>query len=292
MIAKNAKWLCIMKIKHKAKIDSDTRGPLLEYLAAQTSLSKIKIKKAIGAGGCWIARAHVKNAKLTRLRKIKYELAPGDRLEFYFDDNALSYDGPPPVPLHQKKDWALWYKPVNMLSGASRYGQVCAIDYLIKQITGKDTVNVINRLDREASGILAVGYTRKGTAQINALWRGSDVEKIYQLEVLGTVVQPHGEITFPIQGKVARTEYTVEKHRTDESGRESTLVEARIRTGRLHQIRQHFAKFGHPVLGDPRYGKSNGHVNGLQLVSTEVHLKCPFSKKQIDTILPATLRLW
>ena len=281
-----------MKLQHRVKIDNDSRGPLVEYLAAETSLSKLKIKKAIGAGGCWIQRSHLKNGKLTRLRKLKYELTPGDTLEFYFDDNALSYNGPPPVPLYQKKDWALWYKPVNVLSGASRYGQVCAIDYMIKQITGIETVNVINRLDREASGIIAVGYTRRGTSQISELWRGSDVEKVYQLEVLGHMTQQQGEITFPVQGKSARTEYRVSKQRDDDTGRVSTLVEAKIRTGRLHQIRRHFAQIEHPVLGDPRYGKNNHHPDGLQLVSSEVHLKCPFSKKQIDLVLPAELRLW
>ena len=265
---------------------------MLDHLAEKTSLSKIKIKKAIGAGGCWIARPHLKKGKLLRLRKIKYELKTGDRLEFYFDENALAYDGPAPIPLFQKKDWALWYKPVNVLSGPSKYGEVCAIDYMVRQLTGKDTVHVINRLDREASGIVALAYSRKGAARLSELWQGTEVEKVYQLEVLGHVEDQTGEITFPIQGREARTEYTLDAYRTDDLGRDCSRITARIRTGRFHQIRQHFSKLGHPVLGDPKYGRGNHHPDGLRLVSTEVHLVCPFSKKQIDMVLPEALRLW
>ena len=281
-----------MKLQHKATIDKNSEGSMLDYLADKTALSKIKIKKAIGAGGCWISRPHLKRGKLLRLRKIKYELKAGDRLEFYFDDNALVYGGPAPVPLHQKRDWALWYKPVNVLSGASRYGEVCAIDYLIKEMTGNETVHVINRLDREASGIVAVAYSKRGAARLSELWQGTSVEKVYQLKVRGHVAQASGDITFPVLGKEARTEYTVDTHYIDELNRDCSQITARIRTGRFHQIRQHFSKLGHPVLGDPKYGEDNHHPDGLQLVSSEVHFVCPFSKKNIDMVLPAAYRLW
>ncbi|MBN2529329.1 MAG: hypothetical protein JXR76_23275 [Deltaproteobacteria bacterium] len=281
-----------MKLQHKATIDDASAGPLVDYLARETSLSKLKVKKAIGAGGCWIRRKHVQKGKLLRVRKLKYVLAKGDVLEFYFDENALAYQGAPPVPLHERKDWALWYKPVNLLSGASRYGEVCAIDYQVKQISDHLAVHVINRLDREASGIVALAYTREGAAKLSELWRGNDVEKVYQLETLGHISTTTGKITYPIQGKDACTEFEVMEYRTDSKGRSTTRVTARIRTGRFHQIRQHFLKMGHPVLGDPKYGTDNAHPGGLQLVSTEVHLKCPFSKKQIDVVLPQELRLW
>lgn len=281
-----------MKLQHRVTIDDSTAAPLVDYLASQTDLSKIKIKKAISAGGCWIARPHLKKGKLLRSRKIKYVLKAGDRLEFYFDDNALSYEGPLPEPLFQKKDYGLWYKPVNVLSGASRYGEICAIDYLVRQITGKEMVHVVNRLDREASGIVVLGYSRRGAARLSELWQGNDVEKVYQLEVLGELTLPKGVIDTPVGGKMAQTEYEVIEHRTDETQRHTTRVTARIRTGRFHQIRQHFAEMNHPVLGDPKYGEGNSHPGGLQLVSTEVHFVCPFSKKQIDMVLPKELRLW
>ena len=50
-------------------------------------------------------------------------------------------------------------------------------------------------------------------------------------------------------------------------------------SGRKHQIRRHFDLIGHPVVGDPRYGKDNKNRAGLQLVATGLEFKCPFSKR-------------
>jgi 23S rRNA pseudouridine1911/1915/1917 synthase len=58
-------------------------------------------------------------------------------------------------------------------------------------------------------------------------------------------------------GRPARTRYTVQ----EELG-PYTLVEAQLETGRTHQIRVHLAYAGHPVLGDPQYGRQAG-VLGL-----------------------------
>ena len=59
--------------------------------------------------------------------------------------------------------------------------------------------------------------------------------------------------------------------------RADTLVEARLETGRTHQIRAHFAAIGHPVAGDPRYGHAGRH--GLErqfLHSARLRLRHPF----------------
>lgn len=277
-----------MKIKHKVTVDEQSQGPLVDYLAQVTSLSKIKIKKAVGAGGCWLGRAHLKSAKLSRMRKVKYELSIGDRLEFYYDENALSYDGEAPFALYERRDYGLWYKPVNVLSQSSRYGDVCSMDRLVMGVSGQAALWIVNRLDREASGIMAIAYTKKAAAKLSERWQGSDVEKSYQLQVKGEVEPKCGEVTFPIDSKAALTEYEV-IGRNDYG---DSLVEAKIRTGRFHQIRRHFSKMGHPIMGDPRYGKGNAHPKGLQLVCTEVKFTCPFSKKEVHVRVPNEKCLW
>ena len=64
-------------------------------------------------------------------------------------------------------------------------------------------------------------------------------------------------------GREAHTHYTVL-----EELKGATLIEARLTTGRTHQIRVHMASLGHPVLGDPVYGpkKSPYPVEGGQLL--------------------------
>jgi 23S rRNA pseudouridine1911/1915/1917 synthase len=76
----------------------------------------------------------------------------------------------------------------------------------------------------------------------------------------------------------ARTHFTVEEVLPDD-----TLVEARLETGRTHQIRAHFAAIGHPVVGDPRYGHAGRH--GLErqfLHSWRLGLEHPFSGEELS----------
>lgn len=54
-----------------------------------------------------------------------------------------------------------------------------------------------------------------------------------------------------------------------------------IETGRLHQIRRHFEMIGHPVIGDPRYGKGNKNNEGLRLKCVEIAFHCPIHNTQI-----------
>jgi tRNA pseudouridine32 synthase/23S rRNA pseudouridine746 synthase len=51
-------------------------------------------------------------------------------------------------------------------------------------------------------------------------------------------------------------------------------------SGRKHQIRRHFDMIGHPVMGDPRYGKGNKNAEGLQLLATSLKFKCPFTHEK------------
>jgi 23S rRNA pseudouridine1911/1915/1917 synthase len=71
-----------------------------------------------------------------------------------------------------------------------------------------------------------------------------------------------------------------------------TLVEARLETGRTHQIRVHFAAIGHPVAGDPRYGNAGRH--GLErqfLHSARLGFTHPFTGERVEAVseLPADL---
>jgi tRNA pseudouridine32 synthase / 23S rRNA pseudouridine746 synthase len=62
-----------------------------------------------------------------------------------------------------------------------------------------------------------------------------------------------GIINEPLDSKPALTKYTTPSHDPD-AYTSKLLLE--IETGRLHQIRRHLASIGHPVMGDPRYGKA------------------------------------
>jgi 23S rRNA pseudouridine1911/1915/1917 synthase len=62
-----------------------------------------------------------------------------------------------------------------------------------------------------------------------------------------------------------------------------TLVEARLETGRTHQIRAHFAAIGHPVAGDPRYGHAGRHGLDRQFLhSSRLGFAHPFTDERLE----------
>jgi tRNA pseudouridine32 synthase/23S rRNA pseudouridine746 synthase len=276
-----------MKASFKYVVPPKYSGFIVDYLAVNTGLSKVKIKKCISAGGMWVGKTGKNALKLRRFKKLKHKLSGNEIIELYFDENAFYKIEEYPFILHETSDYGLWYKPVNILSQGSRYGDITSMEYLVKKIKNRE-VHVVNRLDREASGIMAVAYSSRAAAELGELWRGKGVEKLYQTMVLGVPEPASGIVDKKIEGKAALTEYRTVAQASDTA----SFVEAKIRTGRRHQIRLHLAAAGCPVMGDPRYGKNNSFKGGLQLVAVSVRFRCPVAGKDIFIEVPPEKRLW
>ena len=74
---------------------------------------------------------------------------------------------------------------------------------------------------------------------------------------------------------------------------EDALVEARLETGRTHQVRAHFAAIGHPVAGDPRYGQAGRHGLARQFLhSAELGFRHPFTDEELELSLRRCRRTW
>ncbi|MCE5311738.1 MAG: hypothetical protein LLF86_01145 [Nitrospiraceae bacterium] len=87
-----------------------------------------------------------------------------------------------------------------------------------------------------------------------------------------------GRIELPLDSKDAATEYEFISY---DPASNSSDLDVRIYTGRLHQIRRHFDMIGFPVIGDPKYGKGNKNKEGMRLVASCLEFICPFSKKEV-----------
>jgi tRNA pseudouridine32 synthase / 23S rRNA pseudouridine746 synthase len=113
--------------------------------------------------------------------------------------------------------------------------------------------------------------------------------KTYIAEVLGDprVGSPSGEISDPLDGRPARTKFEVLAFRTEQG---TALVRIRLFTGRKHQIRRHFEGIGHPILGDPRYGRGNKNAGGIKLAALSLELTCPFTSRRLNLCIPEALR--
>ena len=129
-----------------------------------------------------------------------------------------------------------------------------------------DRPGIVHRLDRGTSGLMVVARTPDSYRSLVGQLGERAVTRVYRALVLGTVEEESGMVDAPVgrsvstptrmavsrKGKEARTRYEVE-------GRYSlpaptTLLTARLETGRTHQIRVHLSAIGHPVVGDAVYG--------------------------------------
>lgn len=273
----------INKFSFRGKVKGKDGITLLDFLAEVTPLSKSLIKKHASNGGIWIKKKGV--GPLNRIRRVKTELTSEDYIECHYDPNLPEVDMSLVKQVHKTKSWGVWYKPAGVLSQGTKFGDQASILRHVEKT--KPNAYLIQRLDRETSGLMIIAYRDKVARIFTNAMKNRLIKKFYQAEVLGHLRTPEGEIDFELEGKSAKTIYKVH-----EELEHSSLVELEIITGRYHQIRKHFEKIKHPVIGDPKYGRHNKNEDGLKLVAHKLELKDPISKEDHYFTLPEELRLF
>jgi len=252
-----------------------------DFLAAQSGLSRVRIKDAMNKGAVWLKR---KGMARRRLRKATFILKKGDVLELYYDPKILSEDPPAASCLKDYEDYSVWFKPAGLLTQGTEFGDHGT---LLRQaelyFKLKRKVYPVHRLDREAEGLIIVAHSNKAAAELSRLFAEHKVIKRYQVEVSGVPNKNEGIIDDPLDGKEALSRYRVIA-RNEEEGTSTLLVE--IDTGRMHQIRRHLAGIGHPVMGDPRYGTGNKDGKPMRLIACELLWRCPITGNEREQRLP------
>lgn len=258
------------KLVVKRTVEAGAPAEAVAFLAQVSGLSKAAVKDAMIKGAAWLrrqAKPGVKNS-LRRLRRATTALKPGDYLELYYDAQVLARDCPAGRLLEDKGGYSVWYKPAGLMAQGSQFGDHCALLRHVEKALGPQRpVFLVHRLDREAAGLMVFAHSRKAAGALSALFAGTTVDKRYRVQVMGDLAETHGRsgrIEQPLDGKAAVTEYTVTVY---DPHRNLSTVEVRIFTGRLHQIRRHLEALGHPVYGDPRYGRGNKNTEGMKLVA-------------------------
>ncbi|GAB4153589.1 MAG: RNA pseudouridine synthase [Sphingomonadales bacterium] len=151
-----------------------------------------------------------------------------------------------------------------------------------------------HRLDRDTSGCLVLGRHAKALRRLGRLFSQGRVQKTYWALVEGTLSEARGRIDLALKkrstaargwwmetaqdGQAAITDY-----RLMGAGDGISWLELAPKTGRTHQIRVHLAAIGHPIIGDPVYGKGQGP---MQLHARAISLPLYENKPPVSATAP------
>jgi 23S rRNA pseudouridine1911/1915/1917 synthase len=197
------------------------------------------------------------------------------------------------------------HKPAGMLTQGDGTGDTSLLElcraYVKQQFNkpGNVFLGLVHRLDRPVSGVVVFARTSKAAARLSAQLRARQVHKIYWALVEGEV---------PAEGRlIDRLVRTATRSRVtkDESGLLAELqfkrlgywqgiswVEVILETGRHHQIRVQFAHYGHPVVGDRRYGAATPFTPyALALHARMLRLQHP-TRPEVLTFTTEPERYW
>jgi 23S rRNA pseudouridine955/2504/2580 synthase len=153
--------------------------------------------------------------------------------------------------LYSDDDILIIDKPAGLAVQPGEGVRICVIDAVERDFGFRPWL--VHRLDKETAGCLVVARSRHVAAGLSAMMGGHGAVKTYRAVVAGSPVPATGAYgdDVVVRGKStsAETRYT-----TVETDGRLSLVEAELGTGRMHQIRQHFAGAGHPIVGDDKHG--------------------------------------
>ncbi len=177
--------------------------------------------------------------------------------------------------VYEDDDMIVADKPYNMLSQKASDKDLSANEYLLGYMIRKGELpfevfqtfrpSVVNRLDRNTTGLLLFGKTLNALQELGEHIRNRSIQKYYlaiaagelkeELKLKGYLLKDEkaNKVSFytePIEG----SDYIETKVKPMVSKNGLTLVEIHLITGKTHQIRLHLSAIGHPVLGDMKYG--------------------------------------
>jgi 23S rRNA pseudouridine1911/1915/1917 synthase len=165
----------------------------------------------------------------------------------------------------------------------------------LRAVGGAGRPGIVHRLDKDTSGLMVVAKTELALLSLGRQFAAHSVERQYQAVVWGMPATAEGEIDAAIGrsrtdrkkmsvrstgGKAALTRYRVLRAL---AGGAIAHLACRLATGRTHQIRVHLASIGHPLVGDPVYGRSTGRRRALPPASEAA--ASGFPRQALDAVL-------
>ena len=245
----------------------ETVGVRLDvYLAEKLQKTRSAVLKAIEEGRVLL------NGKTPSKAGVKISI--GDVVTVDIPEPRPISAKPQDIPIdviYEDNDIVVVNKPQGMVThpaGGSPDGTlVNALLYRVSDlsgINGEIRPGIVHRLDKDTSGVLVVAKNDAAHLALSKQISTKKALRYYYALVVGNIAQDEGKI----EKNIARSKKDRKQMTVSNEGRHAltlfkvidrfkgyTLVECELRTGRTHQIRVHMKSIGHPVVGDPVYGK-------------------------------------
>ncbi len=244
------------KKSFKKNIDANLAGERLDKVlsALLENISRRECRRLIEQGSVYI------NQK--RCLKLSKTVTKGDCLEIVFSKMKSEKSFVNLKIIFDDFGLIAVDKPAFLPSVPTK-SQIYSAQSIIAKLKsiGLKDIHPVNRLDTPVSGVLLFALDKEYAKTVEKLKAQESIEKIYFAWVWGITPQNGEKIDFPIltkshssfidqKGKKALTFY-----RTIKNLYNSSLIEIRPLTGRMHQIRVHLKEAGFPIIGDRKYGK-------------------------------------
>lgn len=289
--------------EYKIAADKNSNGIRLDrFLAFEIEeISRSYIQKLIECGNVYLngKECTSKKEKVYEGQSIVINIPPPQKTEViaedipldivYEDDEMLVVNKPKGMVVHPAAG-----NPTGTLVNALMHH--CGDN--LSSINGVIRPGIVHRIDKDTSGLLMVAKTDKAHICLSQQLSNHSLARAYRAVVLNNIKENEGIINEPIgrdpknrlrqavvytNSREAVTEYKV----LERMGKH-TLIEARLKTGRTHQIRVHLAHIKHPLLGDGLYGpaKNSFGAEGQMLHAYLLGFVHPTTDKHMEFFAP------
>jgi len=217
-----------------------------------------------------------------------HRVKPGDSYSVIVPPTASAIPQGQDIPLtvvYEDKDLIVINKPAGLVvHPAAGNPDGTLVNALIAHcgeknlaIGGEARPGIVHRLDKDTSGLLVAAKNERAMTSLAKQFANHTIERAYNAIVWGSPRDSTGLIESQIGrsqfdrkrmavlragGKTARTRYKVIEKFGPKERAFASLIECRLETGRTHQIRVHLTHLGHPLIGDPQYGRNRTAPKG------------------------------
>lgn len=263
-----------MQNEYRIIVELEDKGKRLDVFLAESAcikeqgISRTHIKKYIEDGLVRLAHHDdpLKPHYKTKLADEFVLIVPAQ-----VERTVQSEDIPLEV-VYEDKDLAIINKQIGLVvhpaPGNYEHTLVNALLHRFKELSdvNHERPGIVHRLDKDTSGLIVIAKNNKAHLALAKQFEEHSIQRRYVALVKGVMEYDEDVIELPIgRHPVRRTDMTVSfadnsryaksRYRTLKRGKEMSLVEVELFTGRTHQVRVHLSHIGHPIMGDSKYGR-------------------------------------